>query len=125
MQNNQHKLSFFLTAARLQDMLEALDDVHTSASENALEAPNGRGKAELIALLREISYLSAEAANELEQNGEQPTFRVIKGSRWGDALDSDDLDDYPLKDIERSGFKVLVANTPTPLTIMKRMGSQG
>jgi len=123
MQNNQHKLSFFLTAARLQDMLEALDDVHTSASENAVEMPNGHGKAELVALLREISYLAAETADELEQYAEQPTFRVIEGGRQREWSDGDKPEDYPLEGVERPDFKVLVGNTPTPLTIMKRAGS--
>ncbi|MEL6272473.1 MAG: hypothetical protein AAFV33_10425 [Chloroflexota bacterium] len=125
MQNNQHKLSFFHTAARLQAMLETLDEVHTAASDNALDVPSGIGKAELIAMLREINYLAAEAANELEQGSEQPRFRVIKGGRWGQSSSDRSRDDYPHEAIERRGFDVLVTDTPTPLTVMKRAGTRG
>ncbi|MEM6281369.1 MAG: hypothetical protein AAF787_04175 [Chloroflexota bacterium] len=125
MQNNQHKLTFFHTAARLQAMLETLDEVHTAASDNTLETPNSPGKAELVAMLREINYLAAEAANELEQDGEQPRFRVIKGGRWGQSSDDSDRGDYPQRAIAQSGFDVLVADTPTPLTVMKRAGTRG
>jgi len=66
MNENQHKLTFLHTAARLEDILAALDAVHTAASENQVELPNGRAADALAGWLREIAYVAEQAAIELE-----------------------------------------------------------
>ncbi|MFZ4814590.1 MAG: hypothetical protein ACOYL5_08650 [Phototrophicaceae bacterium] len=67
MQNNPHTLSFLMAVARLTDMVELLDEMHTTASEGCLDVVNASGKAELIGWLKEIAFIASETAAELEQ----------------------------------------------------------
>ena len=121
MQNNQHKLSFLYTAARLTDVLEMLDEVHTAVDENALDTLNARGKAEIVAWLREIAYVANETVQELEQTNDHPSFRVIKGGGNGD---NDREVNSPLAVDEQPGFEVLVTEqTPLPFYEVKRAGT--
>jgi hypothetical protein len=118
MQNNQHKLSLLYVAARLHDVLETLDEVHTAASNTKLDTLNARGQAELIAWLREIAYVATEAAAEIENasNTSQPTFRVIEGGANGDD-EQQDSDGVPYE----PGLRVLVAeDTSTPFQVVGR-----
>lgn len=119
MQNNQHKFSFLYTAARLQDVLETLDGVHTAASDKLVDMPNARAQAELVNWLREIAYIASETADEIENasNASQPTFRVVKGGANGDAGRSQDSD--PASD-ERHLTVLAAADTPTPFKVAGR-----
>lgn len=126
MRNNQQQLSFFTTAARLTDMLETLDAIHTAASDNTLEAPNAVGRAELISWLREIAYVANEAAAELDaQPADHPgaSFRVIegRGSRGNGKRSADTPDGLR----ELDDFTVLVgadAPTSSPMYVLRAGG---
>lgn len=123
MHNNQ-QVSFLHTAARLADVLETLDTVHTAASGSTLETLNGRGKAELIALLREIAYVAAETAHELEHDQPQPRFRVIEGGAKGTAAPQDQADGPD--SAAHHLFRVLVADADTslPSYVSKQVGGK-
>ena len=78
--NNQHTHNFLTTAAQLSDALHMLDETHTAVIDHQIDTVNRGGRAELIGMLREIAYLAAETADELDQQTDEPALRLIKGS---------------------------------------------
>lgn len=51
----------------LADLLEALDQIHSAASEDVLGFHSGANRRELVALLREIIFTAQETIHELER----------------------------------------------------------
>lgn len=127
MHDNQHTLFFLNTAAALTEMLEALDTLHTAASENTLETLNARGQAEIINLLREVAYVANETIAEIDTqqtSNEEQAFRVIQGGSFGNT---DGNDDVPGSEHKDNPYLVLVAADDTrpslKTTTMQRSGS--
>jgi hypothetical protein len=58
--------------ARLDEVLEVLDELHTAASEGQLPAMTPLNRRELIALLRELVYTAEETIAEIEQSTKRP-----------------------------------------------------
>lgn len=59
-----------LNSARLGDLLETLDEIHTAASEHRLAAAATVSRAELVAWLYEVAYLVEETLEEVEAGSE-------------------------------------------------------
>lgn len=58
------------SSARLAELLETLDDIHTAVSEHRLAAAATLSRAELVAWLHEVSYLVEETLEEMEEDRE-------------------------------------------------------
>jgi hypothetical protein len=63
----KNELELTYNGDRLDEMLQILDDLHTAASENALNSYTTMSKQDLIALLRDVIYTAEEAITEIEQ----------------------------------------------------------
>ncbi len=107
------KLHLLYAAARLDELLATLDELHTAASDNSLETLSPRGKAELIGWLQDVAYTATETIAELQKT-EPHQLRLVQG-----AADEDGPDDR-----DRRPYKVVVVagDTPriTPFPIEKR-----
>jgi hypothetical protein len=78
----QPNLQLLYNDARLLALLEALDELHTAASENSLNAACTLSKTELKAWLRDVIYTAQETIGELEcQNvAQEPVLNLVRKS---------------------------------------------
>lgn len=65
-------------SARLDDLLETLDEIHTAASEHRLAAVATASRAELIAWLYEVAYLVEETLEEVETGSDSDAHPTVK-----------------------------------------------
>lgn len=70
------------TEARLSWLLEAVDELHSAASEGELGALTSLSDYEVVSWLREVIWVAQEALTELEEheNQEPRLFLVRKSS---------------------------------------------
>jgi hypothetical protein len=77
-----HQLDFRVTATdqQLADIFDALDDLHSAASEGALYTVTGLSNRELIGWLHELVYTAQETISEIEQRkgSPNPVLRLVK-----------------------------------------------
>lgn len=59
---------------RLDNVLDMLDQLHSSVSEGALDQHAAVNRAELVSLLRDIIYTAQETIAELEEQAFQDEF---------------------------------------------------
>jgi hypothetical protein len=81
MLQNQLNLQPLYTDARLAELLEALDELHTAASEGQLYNVISLNQREVLAWLREVVYTAEEAMLEIEQTTpayDQLVLRVVE-----------------------------------------------
>lgn len=64
----QPNLQLLYNDARLSSLLDALDELHTAASEDRLSTVSTLSKAELKSWLYEIIYTASEAMNEIDNS---------------------------------------------------------
>ena len=62
----QPNLQLLYNTARLSDVLEALDELHSAASDGNVRAVTPLSNAELISWLYEVIYTAQETMNEIE-----------------------------------------------------------
>jgi len=62
----QPNLQLLYNTARLSDVLEALDELHSAASDGNVRAVSPLSNAELISWLYEVVYTAQETMNEIE-----------------------------------------------------------
>jgi hypothetical protein len=62
----QPNLQLLYNTARLSDVLEALDELHSAASDGNVRAVTPLSNAELISWLYEVVYTAQETMNEIE-----------------------------------------------------------
>lgn len=75
---NQPALQLLYNDARLTDLFEALDELHTASAEGRLRSVTTLTNAELIAWLQEVMYVAQEAIVEIsEQNAENTQGLVL------------------------------------------------
>jgi hypothetical protein len=55
----------------LGEMLEALDELHTAASDDTLHTHTTMSRHELVAMLREMIYTAQETITEIEQSAQK------------------------------------------------------
>jgi hypothetical protein len=70
------------TEARLAHLWEALDEIHSAASEGTLGTMTTLSKAELLGWLHEVLYTAAEAIEEIESSSAEvePKLTLLKKS---------------------------------------------
>ena len=69
----QPNLQLLYNTARLSDLLEALDELHSAASDGNLHAVTPMSNAEMIGWLYEVIYTAQETMHEIEsKNAETP-----------------------------------------------------
>jgi len=63
---HQHNVQLLYNDARFATLFQALDELHTAASENDLEIMTTMSKAELVGWLRDFVYTAEETIMEIE-----------------------------------------------------------
>ena len=75
------QLQLLYNDARLATLLDALDTLHTAASEDALDGVTTLSKAELMGWLCEIVYTAQETMTELQSgDGADVTLTLLQKS---------------------------------------------
>jgi hypothetical protein len=75
----QLNLQLLYNDARLDSLLETLDEIHTAASDGNLPDVTTVGKAELVGWLYELMYTAQETIRELEQSStDAPGLTLVK-----------------------------------------------
>lgn len=78
-QIQQPNIQLLYNDARLATLFEALDELHSAASEGQLQKITGLNSVELVGWLREFVYTAQETIVELEdQDGNPPNLRLVK-----------------------------------------------
>jgi hypothetical protein len=77
-QAHQLKHDIRFSDARMADLFEVFDDLHTAASEGELEAITSLNKRELVGWLRELMYTAQETITEIEKHSTYPALRLVK-----------------------------------------------
>ncbi len=67
----QPNLQLLYNESRLSTLLDALDELHSAASDGDVRAVTSLSNAELIAWLREVMYTARETMEEIEANNSQ------------------------------------------------------
>lgn len=62
----QPNLQLLYNTSRLSDLLEALDELHSAASDSNLRAVTPLSNAEMMSWLTEVIYTAHETMNEIE-----------------------------------------------------------
>lgn len=77
---HQHDVQLLYNDARFATLFQALDELHTAASEDDLEVMTTLSKAELLGWLRDFVYTAEETIMEIEkQPAAYPvTLRLVK-----------------------------------------------
>lgn len=68
----QPNLQLLYNDARLFDLLQALDELHSAASEGNVRAVTPLSNAELVSWLYEVIYTAQEAMSEIESRNAEP-----------------------------------------------------
>ncbi len=68
----QPNLQLLYNTARLSDLLDALDELHSAASDGNLRAVTPMSNAELVSWLYEVIYTARETMNEIESGKVEP-----------------------------------------------------
>ncbi len=68
----QPNLQLLYNEARLSGLLEALDELHSAASDGNVRAVTPLSNAELTSWLYEIIYTAQEAMSEIESKNAEP-----------------------------------------------------
>ena len=77
---NAQLLTLLNQDARIRDLYDVLDTLHSAASEGALPAVTAMNTAELVDWLRELIYTAQETIAEIEHTADQrpePYLRVL------------------------------------------------
>ena len=69
----QPNLQLLYNTSRLSDLLEALDELHSAASDGNVRAVTPMSNAELRSWLNEIIYTAHETMIEIESKNAEPT----------------------------------------------------
>ncbi len=79
-QKHQPTLTLLNNDARLRDLADALDALHTAAGEDALESVTSLSNAELLGWLREVIYTAQETICELDNRraSNEPILRLVE-----------------------------------------------
>ncbi len=64
---NEIKLSYAADAARMDELYDVLDQLHTAASEGALQMFTSMNEREVVDFLRELIYTAQQTIEEIEQ----------------------------------------------------------
>lgn len=83
---NQLNLQILYTDARLADLFQALDQLHSAASEGQLHTLTPLPEQELLGWLRDLIYTAQETINEIDNarpRPEAPLLRVIVPGNFG------------------------------------------
>lgn len=77
---HQHDVQLLYNDARFASLFQALDELHTAASEDDLEVMTTLSKAELLGWLRDFVYTAQETITEIEnKSGNYPvSLRLVK-----------------------------------------------
>ncbi len=67
----QPSLQLLYNESRLSTLLDALDELHSAASDGNIRAVTSLTNAELIGMLRDIIYTAQETMEEIEANNSQ------------------------------------------------------
>ncbi len=74
----QHATPVTTIDVRLRDLMDALDELHTAASDGTLDQTTPLNEAELLGWLREVVYTAQETINEIEQRSHcAPILRLL------------------------------------------------
>ena len=75
-------IQLLYTEARLAALYQALDELHTAASEDRLNAQTTVSKVELVGWLHELVYTAQETIAEIEGRGgtERPALSLVEKS---------------------------------------------
>lgn len=75
-----HQLQLLYNDARLADLFQALDELHSAASEGQLQVVTGLNNAEMLGWLREFVYTAQETIAEIEggDTNPQPSLMLVK-----------------------------------------------
>jgi hypothetical protein len=78
----QPQIQLLYTEARLVALFQALDELHTAASEDRLHTLTTVSKVELVGWLHELVYTAQETIGEIEGRGgsEHPALSLVKKS---------------------------------------------
>lgn len=81
-QSHQPNLQLLYNEVRLADLLQAVDELHTAASDGQLRSVTPLTDAEIISWLNELTYTAQEAIREIRReqgsyNG-TPHLRLVK-----------------------------------------------
>jgi hypothetical protein len=78
----QPQIQLLYTEARLVALFQALDELHSAASEDRLNTLTTVSKVELVGWLHELVYTAEETIAEIEGRGgsEQPALSLVKKS---------------------------------------------
>lgn len=68
----QPNLQLLYNDARLSDLLQALDELHSAASDGNVRAVTPLSNAELVSYLYEIIYTARETMSEIESKNAEP-----------------------------------------------------
>lgn len=71
-QNTEPKVKILYNESLLAELFEALDQMHTAASEGELHLLTTCSQRELIAWLRELAYTAEETIQEIDQHYAYP-----------------------------------------------------
>lgn len=75
----QLNLQLLYNDARLVSLFEALDELHTAASDGTLHTVTTVGRVELVGWLRELMYTAQETITEIEEHAvEAPGLTLVK-----------------------------------------------
>jgi hypothetical protein len=79
-QITEHHLAVLAHDDHLADLLEALDDLHTAASEGRLASTTAMSKRELLALLRDVVYIAEETMQEIQTQSahREPVLFIVE-----------------------------------------------
>jgi hypothetical protein len=75
-------IQLFYSEARLDALLQVLDELHTAASEDRLSTVTAVSKVELVGWLHELVYTANETIAEVEGRGgtERPDLNLVEKS---------------------------------------------
>ena len=68
----QPNLQLLYNTARLSDLLDALDELHSAASDGNIRTVTPMSNAELKSWLTEVIYTAQEAMSEIESKNAEP-----------------------------------------------------
>ena len=72
----QPNLQLLYNTARLSDVLVALDELHSAASDGNVRAVTPLSNAELVSWLNEVIYTAKEAMNEIESKNAEAAVEL-------------------------------------------------
>ncbi|MBI1257734.1 MAG: hypothetical protein GC204_09710 [Chloroflexi bacterium] len=72
----QPNLQLLYNTARLSDVLVALDELHSAASDGNIRAVTPLSNAELVSWLNEVIYTAKETMNEIESKNAEAAVEL-------------------------------------------------